>query len=518
MTQSGRVARMLFLCIPSFFVSALDAPRPAAAPALLVERQIPSGRVEQVTGIDGTVDIVEVSADGKWTRATTIYNGLTFTATRTPDEIRIPGFPALELRYRGDGRLVGVASADGELISFEYQGGLRAGAVARIRINGESTLQFKELPNGNSRQTLKGRDGKVLREEVAPLIGGRRPETPVELDIIRHELGLPDDWANAHHGTFNASGTVVAIRHGDEPDLAYVWRFEDLVVVYDLSGHPLLMQVELGPLVQDLLGSGVPTRFVLTPDGRAGVHTDMPRIRGVEGFWTPADRRAVEYRTISDPHEATSRGVTTNLMYICDTTSVSYTIGDTTYTTITNYWCDGGGGGGGGTWDGGYTEPQPSGGTTTTTTTSYANNKITNDAILKDKVNKAIGNAKTKLQQAACADVLTKFTATGGTYSGKRLDEALAATGASDVTTYLTTYVQFYNGTYESGCTNSSTAVAFVSPVGGRVIRVCKRFSNLLPSVAGNRMIHEMLHTLGLGENPPSDAEIDGAISQACGN
>jgi hypothetical protein len=30
-------------------------------------------------------------------------------------------------------------------------------------------------------------------------------------------------------------------------------------------------------------------------------------------------------------------------------------------------------------------------------------------------------------------------------------------------------------------------------------------------------VIHETLHTLGLGENPPSSAEIDSAVARRCG-
>jgi hypothetical protein len=38
------------------------------------------------------------------------------------------------------------------------------------------------------------------------------------------------------------------------------------------------------------------------------------------------------------------------------------------------------------------------------------------------------------------------------------------------------------------------------------------------PGIRENTLIHEMLHSLGLGENPPSSGEINGQVMRRCGS
>jgi hypothetical protein len=61
--------------------------------------------------------------------------------------------------------------------------------------------------------------------------------------------------------------------------------------------------------------------------------------------------------------------------------------------------------------------------------------------------------------------------------------------------------------------------VAFTTP-GGRVVRVCidelKRTWQQDPEHTVASFIHEMLHTLGLDENPPSSAEITRRVVAGC--
>ena len=55
---------------------------------------------------------------------------------------------------------------------------------------------------------------------------------------------------------------------------------------------------------------------------------------------------------------------------------------------------------------------------------------------------------------------------------------------------------------------------------GSRVVFVCTtRFTDLVernPAEAEAIVIHEMLHTLGLGENPPASDAITEAVAVAC--
>jgi hypothetical protein len=75
----------------------------------------------------------------------------------------------------------------------------------------------------------------------------------------------------------------------------------------------------------------------------------------------------------------------------------------------------------------------------------------------------------------------------------------------------------FINGSREAPCVTGT--FAFTAP-GSRVIRLCvealKRtwLQDQEHTVAN--FIHEMLHTLGLGENPPSSAEITRRVETAC--
>jgi hypothetical protein len=77
----------------------------------------------------------------------------------------------------------------------------------------------------------------------------------------------------------------------------------------------------------------------------------------------------------------------------------------------------------------------------------------------------------------------------------------------------------FRDGSGLELCTRG--AFALTSP-GSRVIWICAR--TLEQSYAGNprhataSVIHEVLHTLGLGENPPTPFEITAQILRQCGH
>jgi hypothetical protein len=78
----------------------------------------------------------------------------------------------------------------------------------------------------------------------------------------------------------------------------------------------------------------------------------------------------------------------------------------------------------------------------------------------------------------------------------------------------------FYDGSNTSTCLNGND-LAWTSP-GNQVVYVCNnngRFvSNSNSTYIGNTMIHEELHSLGLGENPPSSADIQNQVAARCGS
>jgi hypothetical protein len=123
----------------------------------------------------------------------------------------------------------------------------------------------------------------------------------------------------------------------------------------------------------------------------------------------------------------------------------------------------------------------------------------------------ALDLAWERLGQADCAGVASAFT----DRAGRPLDDRLRALEV-DLQTYLTMVI-FIDGSRETPC--RSGVVAFTTP-GGRVVRVCidelKRTWQQDPEHTVASFIHEMLHTLGLDENPPSSAEITRRVVAGC--
>ena len=116
-----------------------------------------------------------------------------------------------------------------------------------------------------------------------------------------------------------------------------------------------------------------------------------------------------------------------------------------------------------------------------------------------------------RLAQPDCAGVHGSFADA----SGHSLDQPLRAMGV-DLQTYLTMLV-FIDGSRDQPCVMG--ALAFTAP-GSRVVRICvdqlKRTWREEPEHTVASFIHEMLHTLGLGENPPSSSEITKRVLAAC--
>jgi hypothetical protein len=101
--------------------------------------------------------------------------------------------------------------------------------------------------------------------------------------------------------------------------------------------------------------------------------------------------------------------------------------------------------------------------------------------------------------------------------TGGRLQAGLDALGHS-APDYLGLLL-FVDGSAERPCERGRIA-AWTQP-GSRVVRICgDRFVEWRrtdPALAEMLLIHEALHTLGLGENPPSSLEITAAVRRRCG-
>ena len=129
-----------------------------------------------------------------------------------------------------------------------------------------------------------------------------------------------------------------------------------------------------------------------------------------------------------------------------------------------------------------------------------------------DPFRAAVEGAVRRLETGECAAVLRDFTDQLGRPLTARLDEL----GLS--LPELARWVRFSPGFDEAPCRERSRAFAFTTP-GCPVVRVCRPLVSLArtrPELAQAVVIHEMLHSLGLGEGPPSSQEITARVTARC--
>jgi hypothetical protein len=135
------------------------------------------------------------------------------------------------------------------------------------------------------------------------------------------------------------------------------------------------------------------------------------------------------------------------------------------------------------------------------------------DRRLPRDVRPALEEAVRKLSDSRCQEILTDYSDS----SGRRLDANLAATGQA-MPGYLG-WVLFYDGRASMPCANREV-LAWTTP-GSRAVSVCGDQFVALARVrrgdAANILIHEALHTLGLGEGPPDAREITAQVQSRCG-
>ena len=122
-----------------------------------------------------------------------------------------------------------------------------------------------------------------------------------------------------------------------------------------------------------------------------------------------------------------------------------------------------------------------------------------------------LDGARERLAEPRCQQVLDDFAAADGRSLRARLEE----TGRTPED-YLGLVV-FYDGRKHPRC--DQKGILAVAQPGSRVVWVCPE--ELLrtrrdPVWAEAALIHEALHTLGLGENPPSSREITSRVIRRC--
>jgi hypothetical protein len=137
---------------------------------------------------------------------------------------------------------------------------------------------------------------------------------------------------------------------------------------------------------------------------------------------------------------------------------------------------------------------------------------LTRRPALTPAVRFAILRAHEALENPICQQIFLDFQDSSGRTLQERLD-SLGETGQSHLAAML-----FYEGWNGRPCPSSQTFAATIP--GSRVAYFCgRKFASMLgrdPSALGVAILHEELHSLGLGENPPTSQEISRRVAQRC--
>jgi hypothetical protein len=125
----------------------------------------------------------------------------------------------------------------------------------------------------------------------------------------------------------------------------------------------------------------------------------------------------------------------------------------------------------------------------------------------------ALQGAQLKLRTARCQALLDDFRGPDGLSLRDHL-----APFEMEAADYLTQLVILDGGERRAGRRCQARDAAAVTTRGEHVVYVCGDvFRALSTGLRENVLIHEMLHTLGLGENPPRPGEINTQVWRRCG-
>lgn len=132
------------------------------------------------------------------------------------------------------------------------------------------------------------------------------------------------------------------------------------------------------------------------------------------------------------------------------------------------------------------------------------------DSVTVSTVQEGIRLASRWLADAECQQIFSEFS----DKAGQKLSDILRNAGQSG-SEYLH-WLIFWDGKHEPACAWGDS-FATTQP-GSRVVRLCPVFKKLQsdPAHAAAIVIHEELHSLGLGENPPTSLEITQRVVARC--
>ena len=135
------------------------------------------------------------------------------------------------------------------------------------------------------------------------------------------------------------------------------------------------------------------------------------------------------------------------------------------------------------------------------------------DPVVKAAVSRAFAIALERLGHEPCLQIFSEFNDGAGRPLTENL-EALNLTASGQLTS-----IRVADGANEKTCSDPGV-LAFTHP-GASTIYVCgHRFATLArmnPRLAAALILHEQLHSLGLGENPPESRQITASVLRGCG-
>lgn len=134
------------------------------------------------------------------------------------------------------------------------------------------------------------------------------------------------------------------------------------------------------------------------------------------------------------------------------------------------------------------------------------------DAALEWTLRQAINGAHRRLEDPSCLEVFSDFQALDGTV----LSDVLAERQLSPQE-HLGR-LAFWDGSHFRQC--QRPGIAFITGPGYAIVYVCPAGFRRLsrdPRKAQATVIHEVLHSLGMGENPPTPREITDRVLERCG-
>jgi hypothetical protein len=135
------------------------------------------------------------------------------------------------------------------------------------------------------------------------------------------------------------------------------------------------------------------------------------------------------------------------------------------------------------------------------------------EAYAQVAVRQSVARASRRLARPECQQLLTEFADA----AGRPLRVTLEERGFTAETYFR--HMLFYDGTVHPRCAMKDIYAVTLEP-GSRFVYVCPaRFLDTFrknPGRAEAYLIHEMLHSLGLGENPPSSREITDRVIDRC--